>query len=1449
MKALRHSGRVNVRSLVILVLVVGMLGCAAVVGHYVRKRIVTANALAAGKAELDQGNWSDACKHLKVYLSKYPDDVEILEEYARARLAIRPLEAGNIGYAIGAYRRLLRHKPADEMVCSELARLYHAVREYDDAAYICRERLKAASSDATAMLWLGKALAAQHKYDEANELLTSLVTQHGEQVEGYLLLSALAMQKGESSSKNVATDWLNQAVQAVPDSAEARVERARHRRANLNDLAGARGDLETASALQPDDPRVMLLLAVEWTSLGDLDRAHDAMEAVAEVDPDTLADSNISPAGFVLARSVSAAKLTLLRGENKKGVELADQTLARLSDQWRVKFLPVAARLYVAGACVDKARGAVNELRAAVELTSDAKGSMYDELALIDAAVSDAEGRWYAVIALLEDRVSVDPGQANEWRLLWRAYEGSGQSRRALRALETYVSLRPADTTAALALARAYANRDWGKVLRYAGQVERANPHNLGAKLLRIEATLRGARGRVGESQIAESAAELAALREANPRSVGIRLLQALIAVGQGRLDDAIAELEHAVSDTDEPLIPALQLLQLHAQAGRTEQAIAVATSAMERHPDVAVPATALAELLASSGQADRAEKTLREAIARLTGREKVRAVLTLARHLLSKDDRSPGIELLSRFAVDHPDDVQSRLVLSELPEVRDDAEKAQELVDELRGIEGERGVRWRVAQAVLWLRQADWRSRQEAIEELLRDSIQTDRGWSAPVLALGSMYELSGRDRQAEELYRGVLAALPEQIEVVSQLVALFERQRRFAEAASLLEGMPEVPKLSEHRVITAVGLGEYDAAIEQLRQRTAADPGNVGAKITLAKLLYSHHGDVGGALDLLDEAQTLAPDLLTAITAKTTILHAEGRNSEVITLLDNEVKRRGDFAAYLLRGAYFATIGEVDQAEQDYVHLTTVGQSAVDGYASLGEFYQRLGRTDEAIAAWEAGLKIAPNDDRMKRMLLAALVASPRMPDRERSRAMLRGLLARAPDDPDVLSAQADLLLADGTPEAIEQATDTLDRVTGLDPRNVGAYLRLIQLARQDGNLSEARRLAVRGLGANPYDVALLLVRAGLEAELDNVRVARQLAESVLEIHPRNVAAYNLLSGLALLAGEIESARALNEKALEFDNLNEIAQETHAKILIAGGQYDQALRDLESYRGTGEGGGSVVTLLALAALYRERGDFDTAGERLDEAAELAPGDSSVFGERLRWLAAQDRFDEIVKRLAEHRVDQPGELQALLVGGGLLASAGEEAHVRTAKSLFEQAIAYEPNSVDGHLGLARVAYLGGEVELAERSYWRVLELEPYHEQALNDLAWILVVELDRVEEALSLADKGVARYPDDPHLLDTRSVVFLKLGRTADARRDLEECVRNAADLPATRARALFHLAQVCFEENSLADAKAKLAEALEIDGRSHVFNDRERQEIAQLSGKLSTAPSEQDR
>jgi len=87
----------------------------------------------------------------------------------------------------------------------------------------------------------------------------------------------------------------------------------------------------------------------------------------------------------------------------------------------------------------------------------------------------------------------------------------------------------------------------------------------------------------------------------------------------------------------------------------------------------------------------------------------------------------------------------------------------------------------------------------------------------------------------------------------------------------------------------------------------------------------------------------------------------------------------------------------------------------------------------------------------------------------------------------------------------------------------------------------------------------------------------------------------------------------------------------------------------------------------------------------------------------------------------------------------------------------------------------------------------------------LNNLAWLLALKEGNGDEALKHVQSAIDLRGPMPKLLDTRGIIYVKLGKHKEAVDDLEEVVAQAPS-----AVSYFHLAQAFSATNQHAAAAA---------------------------------------
>lgn len=1469
------SAKVNVKVLVILIVVVAAIGVSLVMARQIRRSMRTERALEAGLEAFEQQDWRAAARNLGRYLERHPDDIEVLRKCGAALVSIRPMDAQVMGAAISAYRKLFEVDPTDTTAAEELVMLYTAIGNFEELARLARARLEHAPDDLEAPLWLAEALVRSDRRQEAREVLAAFVERldalperHGEYVRACVLMSQLAGEIAELEAEDDAEDapptcldWLDRAVAYDANSAEALVHRARYRRQRAGAeetsaedrsalLAQARNDLEAASALETDDPRVLYTLGAEWLAHGDPVWASAALEAIDALPREALAEHFFDLSDWHVARFMLASELATRQGDPAKAASLADETLEAVTNpRRRAQILPSAIVLYVAADRASAASDCLDEYLEAVRTLDVAAEPR--RLAGLEALVANALNQPHGVISALESVARDDPSDAGFWRLLADAYSRTGQSQRSAEAWSQYSRLNPQDPRAMQQLARQYSRLgQWERAYETAARAESLGASDLGLTLLRVGSGISLAVEQGADApNLGEFATELAQLKQQHPDRVDVRIFQAILAGYMEGPAEAEKELKLAIDECSEPLRARMQLVRHYMANDRRDEGIGVCEAACEQHPEAAEPWLVLSDLLVAAGDHDAARDRLQEGLTAVEVGRKRLISIKLALLELVHGDRAAGLDILSTLAAEDENEVQARLLLLSAREVQEDPAAAETLVEELRKAEGEGGLWWRLHQAALWLGSDDWRERQQGIIDLLEYCIGANPSWSAPASLLAQLYERLGDWQRLERTCREGLAGNPAATELAERLLSLLQRQGRFAEAQQVLQQVRMDPAAaSAWQVRVAVGTGDVSRAIDELKLRVSNDDRDASGRIELARLLYEQTQDAGQALRYLDEARAIAPQLRTLAAVTASILRSEGRDAEALKVINDYVADQETFEAYWMRAVFLAEQGDFERAEQDYRKLTTFDENAAAGYELLGNFYAGSQRLDEAIAVMEEALAAYPENERLQRALMRLLFARAEPADRARATELLTALEAQLPADAELASLRAQQILGDDpTPQAIRSAREKLEAAVKLDPRAVNSHLTLIGLAMQQGEFQAACDYAIRALEANPDNPALLTARARAELAAGYAPMAIRLVRSVLQADPNHVEARDVFVDAAMSSADpdhLEEARTRLESALRREPANEALLLSRSRVLVAMEQPNAAIPELEAYCQSESGSDRLAAVLTLADLYRLGGDAERAERWIERAEQIAPENQAVVHARLLWRVSQERWEQLKGVSAAYMAAEEQNPTTVLRAAEVLLSRDSMELKEEGVKLCEHAVTLLPGSMQVRLMLASNLYQVGNVERAERIYRELLEEHPNEVRILNDLAWIIQERHEGYAEALELANRGLRLSPDDLHLLDTRATILARMeGRLADARRDLERLLKlSAADTPRRQAMTLVKLGRVCAELEDVEQAREHAERALEIDRSENVLTPAERSEISEILETLSS-------
>jgi tetratricopeptide (TPR) repeat protein len=230
---------------------------------------------------------------------------------------------------------------------------------------------------------------------------------------------------------------------------------------------------------------------------------------------------------------------------------------------------------------------------------------------------------------------------------------------------------------------------------------------------------------------------------------------------------------------------------------------------------------------------------------------------------------------------------------------------------------------------------------------------------------------------------------------------------------------------------------------------------------------------------------------------------------------------------------------------------------------------------------------------------------------------------------------------------------------------------------------------------------------------------------------------------------------------------------------------------------------------LVSLARFYDRRGiHLDEAVLLVRQARDLQP---TSFDTRVLLARLLSRTGQRELAMAEERellargVTDPAALRPLVRG---LTHEGRKAE---AEQLLRAAFERSPDDVTILELLARWLWRWGRFDEAEALYRRELLAYPDDPYVLNQLGYMNADRGVKVEEALKMIDRAVAREPRNLDYIDSRGWALYRLGRRIEA----EQVLRIAART--RQALILDHLGDVLRDRGALDQALSQWRLALE--------------------------------
>jgi tetratricopeptide (TPR) repeat protein len=1338
-----------------------------------------------------EGRPKDVATHLRSYLRLVPNDTKVLAQLARTldEIAQTPQEHYELFQTL---EKLLRKDPRLSESRRRLVDLAMRYHRFDDAKEHLNLLWKASPNNGEIAYLLGKCYEALGEYRQAVNAYESAIRDEPRQIDSYVRLSQIFR---DHLSLPERADEVIDLMVASNHRSEAYLKRAQYRR-KLGLWKPAIIDANRAYRLSPDETDVLVLLADLMLTGG------RAAHVEFAVDQQTLQKQleevlREKPHEFDMRPYHALAKLAL----EANRLDLAEEQL-RAGLQVHPDALDLVALLSE----VLIVRGNLDEAREQIDVLWKSKGTQH-LIDYLEARLCMQTGRWLEALKKLK---ALQLRVGRQWDLarnvafcLAQCYRQMDHAQLRVETLQYLQKQDALSIHARLELASALVRvgRIDNALVQYAFLMQEPGVPREVARL----SIIRNLRLPAEKRNWDNVALLIDSLAKKSKDSVEVLLLRADLLTAQKNMDRARELLQRACRQHPQQVRVWAALSEIYRRTGQVEDALQILKTTEEKlGRRLELDVSAVLCLVRQGGET--ARNSLKKIASHLSEYSQgQQTILLRALAGASQQLGEPGESerLWTELARRHPENLGFRFRLLNLAIQAQNNVRATQILEEIRRLEGEGGLYWKLGEATRLTMLAKTGDRQLFYDArtLLRELFKQRPTMTRIPVGLAEIAELQGQQKQAIDYYRQAIELGERDPSVLQRVVRLLYRQRNYYDAHELLERFqasanePLSGEFGRIAVDILLRTSEFQRAVEGARQAVSQDSQDYRHQMWLAQVLWASE-QREDAEQAFRNALSLAPQQLGPWVALVNFLARTERMSAAEAEIEKAKQVLGPQAGKLAFAQCYEAVGDREVAQQYYRSAMTAEPDNNDVLKSVANFYRRTGRSPEAETLY-------------RKLIHPQRNAPP-------------GVTASARRE------LAMLLAVRGNRADIKEAINLIDRninENSFHPADLRTKARLLAGRWTQGNRRKAIQILEELDQRQPLvaDDQFLLARMYLAS--GNWGAAENRFLDLLEVHGENpefITAY--LHAVLDRADVDDLAESWLKRLASLEPHSFRTMELQARMLIAQRKADDALKSLKD------------------GLKTDETDFDADTAKLKNAAVLLTTLAQELDRVGRTVSAEKFFDEAERLYREYVKRRPKEILELAVFLGrrwqldqaldlceraredfspemvasvcfVLMQIGQpnQPHFQRVLGWLEEDCRRNPDSMPLLFHHANVNHLAENYEKAEELYEKIIEVKPDAVAAYNELALLLALHRGKGERALELMNRAIVISGRQPVLLDSQAMVLIVLDRPKQAIRSLEEAV---AESP-TPAK-YFHLAQAHLATGNRDAAKAALDQGI---------------------------------
>jgi len=638
----------------------------------------------------------------------------------------------------------------------------------------------------------------------------------------------------------------------------------------------------------------------------------------------------------------------------------------------------------------------------------------------------------------------------------------------------------------------------------------------------------------------------------------------------------------------------------------------------------------------------------------------------------------------------------------------------------------------------------------------------------------LGNILLAGGKIDEAKAQADATMAAQPNNADVHALLSRIAARRGQkdvaLAEIHRALQLAPNEAALHETYALLQAGDATQSATVEEeLKKSVILDPTSVNAKLLLAAF-FARSNRLQDAEQECWGAVAADPKNLSARESLAQVILKEGnqaRAEQVLRQASNDLADNPQGVRML--ADYYARSGQIEKARAEFASLAAKypkNLSVLEGYVRILLDVKDYSTAQSVITEM---MKKNSKDPQVAALNGIVLLNNGKSAD---AIAALQDAATNTPKDAFIQYWLGKAALAKGDASLAEKS---FRQAALLQPPGLEAQEELARMAGQRGDMNMLSEVAEKTIATAPRFPGAYLWRATVELAHNAPDKAEADLKTAISIAPQGAQGYLMLGELRMAQKRFPEGADLLAQALQYDP-NSIG----------------AMRGLVGYD-----------------LFLKKPDQALA--RLNAQIARSPKNSGLYDLLAQVQIQSKQFDDAAKTAQKAMQVNPDDGEAVALYAQLQVQSKQGANAIAA---WEQWSKAHPTNAGSLAILGMLEELSGDKQKAEADYKKALDIQPAQPVAANNLAYMMLLNGENVDVALTLAQTARRGMPNSPNSADTLAWAYYYKGTYGFARDLLEDAVK----VNPNSASMQYHLGMVYSKMRDKTNAETHLKKAISL-------------------------------